>query len=89
MAKKAVAEDLALKQAAVDLGVATPEQFDEWVDAKKMLAPQELPSTASSDLWAPCVTASAPNSSSIFVQPVCKVVQCTSQIAKMMGDMHF
>jgi hypothetical protein len=54
-----------------------------------MLAPQELPSTASSDLWAPCVTASAPNSSSIFVQPVCKVVQCTSQIAKMMGDMHF
>lgn len=39
VAKKAVSEDLPLKQAAVEAGVATSEQFDEWVDPKKMLAP--------------------------------------------------
>ncbi|KAF5839532.1 fumarate hydratase [Dunaliella salina] len=40
VAKKAVSDDLPLKQAAVEAGVATSEQFDEWVVPKKMLAPK-------------------------------------------------
>ncbi len=37
IAKKAHAEDKTLKEAAVELGLVTPEQFDEWVDPKKMI----------------------------------------------------
>ena len=37
IAKKAHSEDKTLKEAAVELGLVTPEQFDEWVDPKKMI----------------------------------------------------
>jgi fumarate hydratase class II len=40
VAKKAHAEDTTLKQAAVDLGLLTPEQFDEWVRPEDMLGPR-------------------------------------------------
>ena len=35
--KKALAEDLTIRQAAVALGLATPAQLDDWLDVKKML----------------------------------------------------
>ncbi len=41
IAKKAHAEDLTLKQAAMALGLLTPEQFDAWVRPEAMLAPEE------------------------------------------------
>jgi fumarate hydratase class II len=37
VAKKAHAEGITLKEAAVQLGYVTPEQFDEWVDPAKMI----------------------------------------------------
>jgi len=39
IAKKAHKEGTTLKQAAVSLGLVTPEQFDQWVDPKKMTEP--------------------------------------------------
>lgn len=39
VAKKAHAEGTSLKEAAVKLGLLTPEQFDKWVVAKEMIAP--------------------------------------------------
>ena len=39
IAKKAHKEGTTLKEAAVALGLLTPEQFDEWVDPKKMTEP--------------------------------------------------
>lgn len=37
IAKKAHAEGKTLKEAAIELGLLTAEQFDEWVDPKKMI----------------------------------------------------
>ena len=37
IAKKAHKEDKTLKEAAVELGLLTPEQFDEWVRPEKMI----------------------------------------------------
>ncbi|WP_321396826.1 class II fumarate hydratase [Emcibacter sp.] len=37
VAKKAHAENKSLKQAALELGVVTEEQFDDWVDPRKMV----------------------------------------------------
>jgi fumarate hydratase class II len=37
IAKKAHKENITLKQAAVELGLVTEEQFDQWVDPKKMI----------------------------------------------------
>lgn len=37
IAKKAHAEDITLREAALDLGLVTDEQFDEWVDPAKMI----------------------------------------------------
>ena len=39
IAKKAHKDGTTLKQAASDLGLVTPDQFDSWVDAKKMTEP--------------------------------------------------
>ena len=39
IAKKAHKDGTTLKQAAVALGLVTPEQFDEWVDPQKMTEP--------------------------------------------------
>ena len=36
VAKKAHKENKTLKQAALDLGIVTNEQFDQWVDHNKM-----------------------------------------------------
>jgi len=41
IAKKAFAENTTLKQAAVDLGILTEEQFDEFVRPENMLGPKE------------------------------------------------
>jgi fumarate hydratase class II len=38
-AKKAHAEGTTLKQAAVGLGLLTPEQFDRWVRPEEMVGP--------------------------------------------------
>ena len=40
IAKKAHAEHLTLRQAAIELGLLTSEQFDQWVDPQAMLNPQ-------------------------------------------------
>jgi fumarate hydratase class II len=37
IAKKAHAEGLTLRESALELGLLTEEQFDEWVDPSKML----------------------------------------------------
>lgn len=37
IAKKALSENITLRQAAIDSGLLTDEQFTEWVDAKKMI----------------------------------------------------
>ena len=37
IAKKALEEDISLKQAATDLGLAKNEEFEEWIDIKKMI----------------------------------------------------
>ena len=37
IAKKAHAEGTTLREAAVELGLLTSEQFDEWVDPSKMI----------------------------------------------------
>jgi fumarate hydratase, class II len=37
IAKKAHAEKSTLRQAALELGLLTDEQFTEWVDPKKMI----------------------------------------------------
>ncbi len=42
IAKKAYAENKTLKQAAIELGLLTEEQFDEWVDPSKMIGPYEV-----------------------------------------------
>lgn len=39
IAKKAHAEGITLKEAALELGLVTEEQFDEWVDPSKMINP--------------------------------------------------
>ncbi len=41
IAKKAVSENLTLRQAALDLGLVTGEQFDRWVIPEKMTGPPE------------------------------------------------
>lgn len=41
IAKKAHAESTTLRKAAIELGFVTNEQFDEWVDPKKMIGSQE------------------------------------------------
>jgi fumarate hydratase class II len=41
IAKKAYKDGTTLKEAALALGLLTSEQFDEWVDAKKMTKPGE------------------------------------------------
>jgi fumarate hydratase, class II len=41
VAQKAHREHLTLRQAALDLGWVTAEQFDEWVDPLKMLGPSD------------------------------------------------
>jgi fumarate hydratase class II len=41
IAKKAHKEGTTLKEAALALGLLTAEQFDAWVDAKKMTEPGE------------------------------------------------
>ncbi|KAJ3091044.1 hypothetical protein HK102_001864 [Quaeritorhiza haematococci] len=40
VAKKAHREGTSLKQAAVSLGLLTPQQFDEWVRPEKMIGPK-------------------------------------------------
>ncbi len=42
IAKKAYAENKTLKQAAVELGLLTEKQFDEWVDPSKMIGSYEV-----------------------------------------------
>ncbi len=42
IAKKAHAEGKTLKEAAVELGILTPEQFDEYVRPEKMIGPKEV-----------------------------------------------
>jgi len=39
IAKKAFAEGTTLKKAAIELGILTPEQFDQWVRPEKMIGP--------------------------------------------------
>ena len=39
IAKKAHKDGTTLKQAAISLGLLTPEQFDAWVDPMKMTEP--------------------------------------------------
>lgn len=39
IAKKAYKDGTKLKEAAVELGFVTSEQFDEWVKPENMLAP--------------------------------------------------
>lgn len=39
IAKKAYAEGKNLKEAAIELGLVTAEQFDEWVNPQKMISP--------------------------------------------------
>ncbi len=41
VAKKAFAEGLSLRQAAVELGLVTEEEFDRWVDPKDMIGPRK------------------------------------------------
>jgi fumarate hydratase class II len=41
IAKKAHKDGTTLKEAAVELGLVTPEQFDQWVNPKKMTEPGE------------------------------------------------
>ncbi len=41
VAKKAFAEGLSLRQAAVELGLVTEEEFDRWVDPKDMIRPRK------------------------------------------------
>ena len=41
IAKKAHAENKTLKEAALELGLLTEEQFDEWVDPAKMIGPNK------------------------------------------------
>ena len=38
-AKKAHKEGTTLKESAVQLGIVTPEQFDQWVRPENMIAP--------------------------------------------------
>ncbi|MBO6785117.1 MAG: hypothetical protein JJ899_17860, partial [Alphaproteobacteria bacterium] len=37
--KKAFADGSTLKEAAIDLGLLTAEQYDEWVKPENMIAP--------------------------------------------------
>ena len=37
IAKKAYADDITLREAAIELGLVTAEQFDQWVQAEKMV----------------------------------------------------
>ena len=41
IAKKAHADGTTLKQAGIDLGLLTEEQFNDWIDPKSMIAPSE------------------------------------------------
>lgn len=41
IAKKAHAEGITLKEAAIELGLLTGEEFDQMVDPRKMLAPSK------------------------------------------------
>merc|ERR1712146_344199 len=49
-AKKAHKEGTTLKEACPALELLTPEQFDEWVDPKKMLGPRSFRSKAEGGL---------------------------------------
>jgi fumarate hydratase class II len=40
VAKKAYAEDTTLKEAAVELGILTAEQFDQYVRPEEMIGPR-------------------------------------------------
>ena len=40
IAKKAHAENTTLKEAALDLGIVTAEQYDEWVKPEEMTSPR-------------------------------------------------
>lgn len=40
-AKKAHKEGTTLKEAAISLGLLTPEQFDEWVRPENMIGPSD------------------------------------------------
>lgn len=40
IAKSAHKEGTSLKEAGVKLGILTEEQFNEWVDPKKMITPE-------------------------------------------------
>lgn len=42
IAKKAYADNTSLKKAALDLGLLTEQQFDEWVKPERMISPTEL-----------------------------------------------
>jgi fumarate hydratase class II len=39
IAKKAFSENITLRQAALDLGLVTGDQFDKWVIPEKMTSP--------------------------------------------------
>jgi fumarate hydratase class II len=41
IAKKAFSENITLRQAALDLGLVTGEQFDQWVIPEKMTGPSD------------------------------------------------
>ena len=41
VAKKAYSENLTLKQAALDLGLLTEDQFDQWIDPASMTKPKD------------------------------------------------
>ena len=41
IAKKAHADGTTLKQTAIELGLLTEEQFDEWVDPLSMIKPRD------------------------------------------------
>jgi len=42
IAKKAYAENITLKKAALELGFATEQQFDEWIVPEKMIKPDKI-----------------------------------------------
>jgi fumarate hydratase class II len=42
IARKAYADNITLKKAALELGLVTEQQFDEWVVAEKMIQPDKL-----------------------------------------------
>jgi fumarate hydratase class II len=41
IAKKAYDDNITLKKAALELGFATEQQFDEWIVPEKMIRPEK------------------------------------------------